>query len=570
MHWLFLFYLLPAIFLAFSVGPENKYPQSFFRAPIDNELRLSGTFGELRSNHFHSGIDVKGYRGLPLYAAAEGYVKRVKVEKDGYGNALYLAHPNGYTTVYAHLNSFAPELEEYIKRVQYQKESFEVDLYPPRGRFSFEQGEKIGEMGNSGSSSGPHLHFEIRDSETEKPINPLLFGLEVADSRAPRMHQLKVYYLNDKLETLKTKTHSLVRRGNRYSLSEEVLDIGAWRAGFGIKVFDHMDGASNWNGVYEVEMRVSDQPAYQFDMETFSFSETRYLNAHMDYAERVRYRSYFNRLYTLPGNRLSIYGERPNRGAVKLYRDRAVPVTIIARDVAGNESRLEFKVRRSAIETANQKRVYDFFLPYDEANVISQPGLQARFPRGALYQNLYLKYNAAQDNSSGIYSDVYSLHHDDAPLHRYIQLRIQPTLLPDNLRDKAFIAYCTEKNKVVNFGGEWRNNMLTTRVRSLGDFCVMVDRQPPSITPIAFSQNMKGYNRMSFRIEDNLPTGGSARGIRYRATVDGEWILMEYDEKNDLITHYFDDRIGPGSHELRIELTDDRDNRRVYARTFVR
>lgn len=567
-----LIYALPVLLLfAFTISPEPPadYPTDYFRSPIGQPLRLSGTFGELRSNHFHAGIDIKGAIGQTLYAAADGYVARIRVQKDGYGKVMYLQHPNGYTTVYAHMNNFSPELEAFIKEQQYRKEQFEVELFPEKNRFFFKKGEAIGAMGTTGSSFGPHLHFEIRDTKSERPINPLLFGLKVPDRRAPRMHQLRVYALNEKLETIEATTYDLIKNGNTYSLTNDVLTIGAWRAGFAVKVYDHMDEVPNWNGIYDLKMYVDEELVYHFDAETFSFSETRYLNAHLDYEERVTSRSYFNRCYRLPGNRLSMYNSHRNEGAVKLFQDQARTITIIASDLAGNESRVSFRVRRGEVDPPPPVS-YNYVLKHDEANAIETYGLKLRFPRGSFYEDLYLNYRSGKERSSNIYSDVHSIHDYRTPVHRYFDIAIRPTILPDELRSKAFIAYCDDKNRITNYGGRWEGELLKTRVRSLGDFYVMVDTTPPEIKAVNFQSNMKGSSLMRFRIGDNFSTAGNAPDLRYRATVDGKWILMEYDEKNDLLTHRFDGSLESGEHELVLTVRDALNNVKEFRAAFTR
>ena len=179
---------------------KGPFPKDYFRMPVDMAtVRLSGTFGELRSNHFHTGIDISsatGSIGQPVFATADGFLDRVKVQESGYGKALYIKHPNGYTTVYAHLDKFSPAVERYVKEVQYKRERFGVDLYPTDGVFQVKKGEQIGNMGNSGSSQGPHLHFEIRRSSNQKALNPLLFGLPILDDVPPAIRNMKVYFLN--------------------------------------------------------------------------------------------------------------------------------------------------------------------------------------------------------------------------------------------------------------------------------------------------------------------------------------------------------------------------------------
>ena len=302
--------------LSFTYDSATRdYPQNYFRSPINTPIKLSGTFGELRSNHLHAGIDIKahnGKSGQPILAVAEGYISRIKVQSGGYGNVLYINHPNGYTSVYAHLSNFPKEVAAYVAAEQKRKKTFEIECYPSKEKFKIAKGEKLGKMGTSGRSFVPHLHFEIRDTRTSKPINPLLFGLKAKDNLRPKLHELKVYALNDKLETLSTKTIKVKKGGKGYRISGDTLLVGAWRIGVGLKAYDNMSLAPNWNGVYSVSMSADDQPTYGFTMETFAFNESRYINAHLDYEEQVSDKSYVNRFYALPGNRLSIYDEKRN------------------------------------------------------------------------------------------------------------------------------------------------------------------------------------------------------------------------------------------------------------------
>lgn len=569
------YYLFPIVLgltmMAFSFSEKKDYPQDYFRSPVNTTIRLSGTFGELRPNHLHAGIDIKAYNGKtgqPILAAAEGYVSRVKVQSGGYGNVLYMAHPNGYTTVYAHLGKFPEAVAKYVKDEQYRRKKFEVDLYPSQGKFTFEKGAKIGTLGMSGRSFGPHLHFEIRDSGTEKPINPLLFGLAVTDQVAPRLHDLKIYHLNDKHETLKTQTFKTQRGGKGYRIPGDTLSIGAWRIGIGLKAFDHFKGANNWNGVYAMEMYQDDALVYNFEMETFAFNESRYINAHLDYEEQVKKKSYINRFFSLPGNRLSIYKQKKEEGVISLSKSKASKITMIAHDVEGNKSTLEFWVRRSEVKPV-EETPYNYMLPYNQQNLITNGSLQLYFPKGALYENLYLRYHSSNEQSSGVYSSVHHLHHDKVPLHRYIDLAIAPTSLPEELRSKAFVAFCKD-NEMENCGGDWEDGKLKTRIRSLGDYCIMVDQEAPTIRPIAYQNNMKGFSKMSFKIDDNFETARNVEEFTYEATVDGQWILMEFDSKKDLLTHRFDGRLGPGKHQLRLVVRDHVGNERVFEREFSR
>jgi peptidase M23-like protein len=562
------------IFLcSFSTDNVKTYPQDYFRSPVGGPIFLSGTFGELRPNHFHAGIDIKankGRVGQDLYAAADGYISRIKVASGGYGNVLYISHPNGYTTVYAHMHQFSERIAKFIKESQYNKQKFEIEIFPTANQFIVKKGEVIGKLGTSGRSFGPHLHFEIRDSRTEKPINPLLFGFTIKDNIAPMLKELKAYFLNDKLNTLDTKTYKVQKvSGNKYRIYGDTLRLGAWRAGFGIKTFDQMNGVPNWNGVYNVDMYENDKLSYSYKMESFAFSESRYINAHLDYEEQVAKKSYFNRCFRLPGNKLSIYKEEASKGLVQLSNQKATKITMKAFDTEGNESILEFWVKRGEVKEPTSKP-FNYLLLFDEENVVDNKSVYVHFPLGSFYENLQMKYHSSRDDSQNVYSMVYHIHDYKTPVHQYYELGIEAENLPDSLRNKAFIAYCGTGQKMENCGGQWKGNKLTAMVRDLGDFCIMVDQDPPTITPVSFKSNMKGFSKMTFKIKDNYETSGKAADLKYRATVDGNWILMEYDAKNDLLTYRFDKKIAAGQHILRLSVIDDRGNEKIFEQKFTR
>lgn len=575
MRLLSFFFLLTL--LAFTQESDNpplpEYPQDYFISPVKHTFRLAGTFGELRPNHFHAGVDIKssaGKVGDPLYAPAEGYVSRVKVQGGAYGNAMYITHPNGYTTVYAHLHEYTPAIKEWITAQQYDREKFEADLYPTPGQFTFAQGDYIGKMGTSGRSYGPHLHFEIRDTRTQKAINPLLFGFKMKDTRAPKINGLKVYALNDKHETLDTKIPKLRSRGtNKYGIIGDTLTLGAWRAGLGIKVYDFHDNVTNWNGVYSVRMTVDDEEVYAYAMETFAFDEVRYLNAHIDYEEQITKKSYFNRMYRLPGNNIPIYTQNGTDGVIELTAGRAKKVVITAADKHGNRAELQFWVKRGEVNPPVSK-TFNYILPWNEENRVEAGGMSFHFPAGTLYENLYLSYNSADDASSEFYSAVHQIENYTLPVHKYFDLAIQPTRsIPDELRSKAFVAYCY-KDRIISFGGTWEDGMLKTKVRDMGDFAIMLDTTPPKITPVRFKSDMRGYKFMSFKATDNLRTDRITKGMRFRAEIDGKWALLHYDAKNNLLRHDFRTDLPAGEHRLRLTVTDDRGNTAVFERDFLR
>lgn len=556
-------------------APEG-FPTDYFASPVEDPIRLTGTFGELRPDHFHSGIDIKsknGGVGQPVLAAADGFLDRIKVQAGGYGNVIYLKHPNGYITVYAHLDKFSPELAKYVKEGQYKKERFEIELNPKDGQFRFKKGEEIGKLGNSGSSSGPHLHFEIRRASDDKVLDPLLFGLPVPDTEPPQIRDFKIYLVNDSKEVTGIKNVDIVKsKDGTYRLKTgDTLKLGAWRAAFGVKAYDQMSGFKNDNGITGIAVTVDGQTEYRYKMDALDFGETRYINAHMDYHEKQLHNAYFHRCFIMPGNKLDNYpatGE--SKGIIPLYKENPRKVQIRITDSYENASDLIFWIQRSEPVEPPVQEPYHYFLPFDQDSKIITGDMELTLPKGLLYENLYFQYHTSPDFSSGIYSSVHHLHHDDIPAHKYMSLSILADNVPMELRSKAIIARCESNSKPVNCGGDWKGNYITTRTRSFGDYCIMTDTEAPSIVPVVFDDDMRKKSQMSFRINDNFGISGMADGLYYRGTIDGNWVLFEFDSKKDRLTYVFDGRVGTGTHTLKLIVRDDRGNENVFERTFIR
>ena len=266
--------LLSSLFFHFLCFSQEKYPQNYFSNPLEIPILLSGSFGELRSNHFHAGLDIKtqGKEGINVLAAAEGYISRIKVQQFGYGKAIYITHPNGFTTVYGHLKKFADKIENHIKSVQYKTERYETDnLTFTEDKFPIQKGEIIALSGDTGGSGGPHLHFEIRNTITENVINPLFFGLKVDDTIAPTFQDLKVYALNiDSQINQQRKSFQIPLKNIETGIytSDRITASGV--IGFGVNVIDRFNNSNNKNGIFSLEMLVNGNRVYYHDVEEFS------------------------------------------------------------------------------------------------------------------------------------------------------------------------------------------------------------------------------------------------------------------------------------------------------------
>ena len=554
--------------IAFAQIADREY----FRSPLNIPIVLSGNFGELRSNHFHSGIDIKteGRTGLPVYAAAQGEVSRIRIGPFGFGLALYIDHPNGQTTVYGHLEKFRDDIQEYARKNQYKQESFDVDLTVPQGTFSIKKGEQIAWSGNTGGSGGPHLHFEIRNTKSQHPINPLLFDLPIKDEMKPKILSAMIYPLSD---------DALVDGSNNERLIETVFYNGAYHLksnpivpvygdiGFGLQTIDYLDGSWSKCGIYEIKLAVDEKPVYTFLMNELDFDETRYINSHIDYGY---YRTHYKRIHKSwvePGNKLNNYPVLIDRGIVNLTDEKVHNIRYEIQDAYGNASALEFKVQSKKGNAAPTKQT-GRLIPFDENTDVIKPGLKAHFKNGTFYSNFHLQYEERPANNL-YFSKLYQLHNDQVPVQQSYELSIRADELPAKLRSKALLAVVNEKNgRKWSMGGSYDKGWVTANVRQLGIFAISVDTIAPTIQPLSIS----GHNRLTepsrirFKIKDDFSGIDS-----YRGEIDGAWVLFEYDAKNDLITYDFDSkRLQAGkNHQLVLKVTDNKGNEAQYEATFA-
>lgn len=570
-----------------------NYPRDFFASPVGHEIELTGTFGELRPNHFHAGIDIRPkHSGIsePIFSAGDGWISRVHIQPSGYGRVLYIEHPNGFTSVYAHLDEFSPEINAYVKSNQYAQEKFEVNLSPAPYQFQVKRGEQIGIMGNSGASQGTHLHFEIRKSGTDDAINPLLFGFALADDKSPKFYELKIYNLNDENENIGNKEIYLrerakkkkVKKGKKwktvtiapnpdapYTIQEDTIEVNSDRVGFGIKTFDTHNWSGNTNGVFGVSLFQDDSPIYSFDTERINLTETRYINAHIDYIEKISGGGYFNRCYRLPGNFLSIYKDNINDGIVYLAPNQYSKINIVAKDVANNLDTLEFWVHRNnQTQPIPPTKSYFKHLHYNENNYFDYNGLSVNMPSGCLYESIFLNMEETGNSSNLAFSSNYKIHKTSVPIHKSFEISIKPQKpVPDSLLNKVCIALREGDGDLTNCGKEWQNGNLSAKVQSFGTYFIYADTVKPTIKPVHFQKDMQNERRMSFKVSDNMNID---KFLEFRAEVDGNWILMNYDIKSKYLTHYFDERITAGEHELKLMVKDNQGNEQIFQAKFLR
>jgi murein DD-endopeptidase MepM/ murein hydrolase activator NlpD len=566
--------LLSLIFLtgfaqAQQIFSNNKYPLVDFRSPLDIvPPALAGSFGELRPNHFHSGMDYRTNQreGYPVYAIADGYISRLRVQNSGFGLALYINHPNGYTSVYGHLQRFNPKIATQVKTIQYQKKSYEIDEFPNSIQIPVRKGEVIAYTGNTGSSGGPHLHFEVRDTKTEATINPQLFGFEIPDNIPPVIYSMYVYRLNKKSfnEFTPKQYFQVIGGAGNYKLNKVNTINLSGEVGFGIIATDKHNGASGINGVYSIELELDGKTVFTSSLEKFKFENSKAINSHIDYPTFINTRKSIQKSFVDPGNPLTIYSTLVNNGRIDFSDGKLHELKYIITDSKGNKSILPFNVQadnKSTISTPEQSP--GTLYSYANQNEFNNGEVKVIFPKGTLYNDLNFYYKTLPKPAGNAYSAVHQIQNSLTPLHTGFEIWIKADSSLSKYKEKALIVNTGRSSQ----GGYFENGYVKAKPRNFGAFFIAIDTLPPTLTPINISdgKNMAGISKMSFKLRDNLSGIKSFNGF-----IDGKWILMEFDTKSASLWHTFDDRTSPGKHTLEVIVTDMKDNNRNYSITFYK
>jgi hypothetical protein len=549
-----------------SVYSQSEYPQDYFRNPLDITLVLSGTFGELRSSHFHSGLDIKTQQkqGLKVYTAAEGYVSRIKISHYGYGKAIYVTHPNGYTTVYGHLQKFSNRIEKYIKECQYEKESFEVEMFPSSEELIIAPNEIIAFSGNTGGSGGPHLHFEIRDNQ-ERPINPMQFGIDVKDSKAPFVSAIYAYPKNENAvingENDRVPLRLIPKKNGDY----EVESITAYgNIGFGVTSYDKQDLAPNNNGVSNIQTFFNGNKSLEIDFKRFSFSESKHIKRLIDYAYFKEKRSRIQKLFIQKNNPLSLYKDANDNGYITVEDSTSSVYKVRIRDYADNETwvTIPVKGKHEAIKEKIADSLQTKSLVYsDKATTLEVDNIKVNFYENTLYDDHFIDFK--------VNCDTLFLHEDNIPLQKNFYINYNLNNYKTEHLDKIFIARLYGYYKKPSYVRTKRKgNILSAGSKTFGTYTLAMDTVSPTIKPVNFQDKkwLSKYRYLKVKIEDELS------GIsKYRATINGKWILMEYDYKTDMLTHDFNDNIVKDTkNELKIIVTDNVGNSSTFEATFFR
>lgn len=556
--------LMVAIFFIHTIiiNAQNNYPQNYFRNPLNIPMQLAANFGAIRTNHFHMGLDLRtnSQENLPVLAAAEGYVSRIKVERYGFGNAIYITHPNGYTTVYAHLNKYFNKLDEYVKEKQYKDEKWEQDITFQPGQFPVEKGQQIALSGNTGGSAGPHLHFEIRDTKTEECLNPLLFGFNIPDSVAPIISGL--YWYDRRFSTYEPGANGIAVKKAGSSYTADVVRVSSPKISFGIKAVDKANQGFNL-GIYNAELLMDGKLMYSFKIDKVHYDDTRYINGCIDYTKFIRDKVGIQHLSALPGMKLQNYSVPELSGIINLQDEDVHNIEIIVKDVKGNTSRLTTNVQLSnsgsGIASSGKTVVPN------EGKTLTTENAEISFSKNALYDAVnFNAYEKASANPDAVSNSIV-LHNPYIPVHDDYIVKIKPNRKLSNVeKDKAIIIldYGSDKDFVK---AKWNDDQAEGRFNRLGTAQLVIDNTLPSVSP--------GWNDGALVSSSSLRLKGTTKVgdiVSFQAELDGKW--LRFARVKDDFVYTFDEKCskGSGSHTLKVTTINTAGNTDTQTFTFRR
>jgi hypothetical protein len=551
---------------SFSQSRSPVYPQGYFRNPLDIPIQLVANFGELRPNHFHMGLDIRtqARENLPVHAAADGYVSRIKIEKYGYGNAIYINHPNGYTTLYAHLNTFYPALAEYIKAKQYREQKWAQDFELPPGLFVVKKGEFIAYSGNTGGSAGPHLHFEIRDTKTGNNLNPLLFGFNISDRQPPVIKGLYWYDRRYSTYLVSGKQIPIIKKTGFYNSPAKAVRVNSPLVSFGISADDIISSTGFNLGIYSAEFFMDDLPVKSFKLNNFSYTDTRYVNACIDYTKLIKEKKYVQYLTILPGNRLDIFSHAGN-GLIILTDTLPHKIKINVKDAYSNLTTLNFIIQLSgSLDKSTHPVNVQPLLPGQE-NTITGKNLKAVFSKNAFYDVVPFVLNENINTTKNSASLGVAVHNYTVPVHDSFTVELKTTLAANNPLRKNVVMQLTTGSDKQTMKGKWTGDWMRARFNALGNVQLLIDTVPPAITPVGWRNGsvLSAAKTIVLKCKDDIGKIDS-----FRAELDGHWLLFA--ARGDYFIYTFDEHCPKGTHTLTVSVTDIAGNTTVKTYTFTR
>lgn len=527
--------------------------------PLEIPLAISGTFGEIRSNHFHAGIDIKtqGRQGLNVRSVAKGWINRIRISHGGYGKALYIEHADGYISVYAHLKKFSPEIEAYVKAKQYEKKSYEIQLFPKLDALKVEKGMLIGYTGNTGGSQGPHLHFELRDRKNQNPLNPLTFDLPVKDTQAPQIQKLFLYRQNPD-GTASIQKQIVLNKKNDSLFTGSLVETSG-KISLGLQMFDRQDLSYNKNGIYQARIKMNGVTQIEYDFDRISFDDSKFINLFIDYKSLRTRGLKIQRLVRHKESKKSIFNNKYSDGFMKIEEGKSYQIMVEISDFNGNTSFIEFYIvgketNLDNVSTSGKeiKKDLDYLFEFDEKSVY--------FPKGTFSEKVNIEIKDKNDTIT-VGKDLF-------PVNKPFKVSFKKTFKEQNILRQSFVAMINYKNRPSYLQTEKKDGRLIAKSKKLGDFIISRDSIAPEVTPKNFKKGqwLSNFRYLEVKIKDDFS------GIKkYRGSINGQWVLFEYEYKNQTLTYDFKDIVFEKAlHELRLVVEDNVGNTTEFSTTFYR
>ena len=556
-----LFLLLHFLCKAQVFTPKN-YPQDYFKWPVGAAIGIVANFGELRPNHYHMGLDCRTDQkeNVPVYASADGYIAKIKIEPFGFGRCIYINHPNGLTTLYAHLNAFEPALEKYVTQQQYNLQQWKVFLDIPANLFPVKQGDYIAASGNTGGSQGPHTHFEIRDTKTDKCLNGMMFGLPIPDKVPPEIIRLAVYDRTISTYDQTPKLYVLKKANGAYIVVGGKITAASNKVSFALTMQDKNSLSSNPNGVYAAAVIDNGKQISRFELDSISYAETRYFNAHIDYKTRANGGPWLQYLSPLPGYENFIY-KTENQGIVVFSDSEKHTINIVVADANGNQSKLNFVIESPKRLFVKKESVFTQKFVPNYLNVFDNDKVKFYLSENALYDTVHFVY---KELPSAEGKSIYLLMNATIPVQTYFPVSIKETFVIEDTGKIIMERFYGNKKDFAK--AQYNNGWYTASFREFGNFQLLIDRQPPTIVPVGFRDGMNaaGLKRILFQIKDNTEDI-----VNFTALLDGKWLRFSNDKGINFV-YSFDEKCGIGEHELKISATDQVGNTTAKTYRFVR
>ncbi len=536
-----------------SVHPGKLKYTDYYAHPLDGPLYLSGTFGELRNNHFHAGLDIRtgGVQGKEVKAVASGYVSRIKVSTRGYGKAIYIQHPNGTTSVYGHLKKYSGAIQDAVIARQYALEKYEFEWYVPARKLKVAKGQVIALSGNTGGSGGPHLHFEIRDKRG-KTVNPLLYGIQVTDNIKPFVKSCRVYHLEKK----RSEEYGIY--GSTRIKKGVILDVKPGTYGIGTSWVDYFSDKMNRLGVNYAELRIDGKTIFTQKIEDFAFDQGRYINAHIDFwrysATGIRY----VKMFKDHGNALHFYS---GKGQFKVDNDQHVKVEIIATDFSGKTDGFSFTLHGKegilALKEGGTSVKDNMKCSHKSGHTLKTAGATLYIPKGALYQTTYIGLTQTPATGKAV-SPMIRVSHANVALHKSATIKIKIPSEVASKKNKLVMMSYNKKTRGSSYeGGKVAGSYVTETFKNLGIFYLALDTVPPTVTALKYG------SYLSFRVNDAI-----SKIDTYTCRVDGDWVLLEYEPKSNKLFGTLPKSYKTGKHELVLTVYDSAGNKTEIKKTI--